>query len=444
VSSSRLRVEGICDLLAVHVSNPARYPFLLESAVAHRVAGRYDILFAQPGRRLSARHNEVEALQLIFAALDEIELEQSAEAESLPFVGGWFLYLGYEMAGHFEPGLDLPPAPDTLPDLMAVECSAAIICDRLAGCTWLVAEDDSALHAMHEDYLHARTQGLPDADPAPLSVVWEEADSEVFRQGVERVREYLLAGDAFQVNLSRAWNGEFPPNMPPWQIYRMLRQQNPAPFGGLMVIEQGAVISCSPERLVTVDQGLVETRPIAGTRRRSDSASEDQRLRDELLVNLKERAEHIMLIDLERNDLGRVCVPGSVEVDELMGLESYPTVHHIVSNIRGRLRENCRTSDVLRAVFPGGTITGCPKVRVMEIIAELEGEGRGAYTGSMGYLSRHGRLDSNILIRTLAMSGAQARLRAGAGIVVDSEPDAELAETRAKANGLLRALGGGL
>jgi anthranilate synthase component 1 len=185
----------------------------------------------------------------------------------------------------------------------------------------------------------------------------------------------------------------------------------------------------------------VQTRPIAGTRPRDPDPAADRALQQQLLASAKERAEHIMLIDLERNDLGRVCEPGSVAVSELMALESYAHVHHIVSNVRGRLRADAGPGAVLRAVFPGGTITGCPKVRAMEIIAELEGVGRGAYTGAMGYLSRDGRMDLNILIRSLVCEEGRATLRAGAGIVADSKPDAELAETRAKARGLLQAFG---
>ncbi len=202
------------------------------------------------------------------------------------------------------------------------------------------------------------------------------------------------------------------------------------------------IIGSSPERLVAVRNGMIETRPIAGTRPRSHNDKQDHALSDELLAHPKERAEHIMLIDLERNDLGRVSEPGSVEVDELMALESYAHVHHIVSNVRGRLRRGITPGDVIRAVFPGGTITGCPKVRCMEIIAELEARPRGAYTGSLGYLNLDGDMDLNILIRTLSHDGDRLCLQAGAGIVADSIAEHEVEETRAKARGLLLALNG--
>jgi anthranilate synthase component 1 len=202
-------------------------------------------------------------------------------------------------------------------------------------------------------------------------------------------------------------------------------------------------MSSSPERLLSIQGNRVSTRPIAGTRPRGANPEQDAHIVRSLLGNEKERAEHVMLIDLERNDLGRVCVGGSVKVDEYMCVETYAHVHHIVSNVSGVLREAVSPIQVIRALFPGGTITGCPKVRCMEIIAELEACGRGAYTGSVGYLNRDGGCDLNILIRTITAQGGAIRFRAGAGIVADSNADAELAETRAKAKGLLRALEAG-
>jgi anthranilate synthase component 1 len=246
----------------------------------------------------------------------------------------------------------------------------------------------------------------------------------------------------FQVNLSRLWRVTLPAPLSPAQLYRRLCVANPAPFAGLMSWgRERAVLSSSPERLVAVRGRTVHTRPIAGTYPRSPDAGQDRALAEDLLRHPKERAEHVMLIDLERNDLGRVCRTGSVQVRELMTLESYPHVHHIVSEVTGELRDDVTPAQVIRAVFPGGTITGCPKVRCMQIIAELEQAPRGAYTGSMGYINRDGDLDLNILIRTMVRDGSRVSLRAGAGIVADSVPERELAETRAKAKGMLAALG---
>jgi anthranilate synthase component 1 len=223
-------------------------------------------------------------------------------------------------------------------------------------------------------------------------------------------------------------------------LYRRLRSANPSPYAALLCCPEFALLSSSPERLLTIRRNTVATRPIAGTRPRGVTAADDEALIRSLLTNEKERAEHVMLIDLERNDLGRVCAGGTVRVDEYMSVETYAHVHHIVSNVSGRLREGVTPVDVIRALFPGGTITGCPKIRCMQIIAELEACSRGPYTGSIGYLNRDGSCDLNILIRTISAQGASIRFRAGAGIVADSIPAQELAETRAKAEGLLRAL----
>jgi anthranilate synthase component I len=268
-----------------------------------------------------------------------------------------------------------------------------------------------------------------------------EADpQEQFTDAVKRVKEYLAAGDVFQVNLSRAWRIELQHEADALDLYRRLRRSNPAPFAGLMQWNGAALMSSSPERLVEVRGRWVQTRPIAGTYPRGGDEESDRTLSRDLLAHPKERAEHIMLIDLERNDLGRVCETGTVEVSELMVVESYAHVHHIVSNVRGKLKKSAGPCDVIAAVFPGGTITGCPKVRCMQIISELEGKGRGFYTGAMGYLGRDGQMDLNILIRSLLLSGREVSMRTGAGIVADSEPEKELAETVAKARGLLLAL----
>jgi len=258
---------------------------------------------------------------------------------------------------------------------------------------------------------------------------------------VNKVRQYIVDGDVFQVNLSRGWQGSSGETIKAADLYQRLCQTNPAPFAGLACLENFNVISSSPERLVKVSDGVVDTRPIAGTRPRGSGESRDNANKQELIGHPKERAEHIMLIDLERNDLGRVCKPGSVEVNELMVLESYAHVHHIVSNVRGKLRDGVTPGEVIRAVFPGGTITGCPKERCMAIIAELEQVARGAYTGSMGYLNHDGSLDLNILIRTITLQDNVISLRAGAGLVFDSIAENELQETEHKARGMLLALG---
>jgi anthranilate synthase component 1 len=269
--------------------------------------------------------------------------------------------------------------------------------------------------------------------------VQEESPAQ-FTNAVGEAKEHIAAGDVYQANLSREWSTEVSDQVSGSDIYAALCDSNPGPFAGIARWRDVEIISSSPERLLSVRDGVAATRPIAGTRPRSKNDTRDSSLSAELFAHPKELAEHVMLVDLERNDLGRVCDAGSVEVDEMMVLESYAHVHHIVSNVKGRLRDDIMPGQAIAAVFPGGTITGCPKVRCMEIISELEDAPRGAYTGSFGYLNRDGSLDLNILIRTMVKQGNKVSFRAGSGIVADSDPDAELEETRAKAKGMLKAL----
>ncbi|HEY0180746.1 MAG TPA: aminodeoxychorismate synthase component I [Dokdonella sp.] len=442
-------LDGCRDLLALAAADPERYPGLLESAASGNPRARYDVLFAFPEQALrldaDGRVRGADGRAIASGFLDALDAAWRAARVARaapgapPFRGGWLLYLGYELAGEIEPSLALPRAADAaLPLALALRCPAAIVVDRAERRTSLVAE---SARAELLDALQADLDAAPAPPSAPLAAVAVDEDEPAdFLAGVARVHAHLRAGDVFQVNLSREWRARLAPPPPPTALYAALRGANPAPFAGLLQQPGWAIASSSPERLVEVRGAHVQTRPIAGTRARVAGDDDAVRVR-ELVGHPKERAEHVMLIDLERNDLGRVCMPGSVVVDELMAVESYAHVHHIVSNVSGRLRAGTTPGEIVRAVFPGGTITGCPKVRCMRIIAELERTGRGAYTGSLGYLNRDGDLDLNILIRTLTLRGDSVRLRAGAGIVADSDPMRELDETRAKARGLLRALG---
>ena len=257
---------------------------------------------------------------------------------------------------------------------------------------------------------------------------------------VKKAKEYVAAGDIFQANLSQRVSAHIV-DKSAWNIYKMLRSVNPSPFAAFMNFEDYQIVSSSPERLVRVRDGIVETRPIAGTRPRGRDSEEDEMMREELLLNEKERAEHIMLIDLERNDLGRISDYGTVRVDELMITEDCSHVIHIVSNVTGNLAKGKDCFDAIKAAFPGGTITGVPKVRCMEIIDELEPVRRGPYTGSMGYIGFSGNMDLNIIIRTFVIKSNVAYVQAGAGIVADSDPAGEYLETLKKAEALIRTLG---
>ena len=432
------RLKESFDLLRLHALNPQRYPYLLESVVHGTAQSRYDILFGFPGESMDAEGRD------FLSVLDQqwhSDRKQDETTVDLPFSGGWFLYLGYELVAQIEPKLWSLSADVVLPAAFATRIPAAVIRDHQQGCCYLVCEPgaESLLAEMAGDIARLPSVEAEHSHP-PRVMAMVEDEPHRFLAGVERIRDYIREGDVFQVNLSRAWRLTLAES-DAVQLYRRLRDHNSAPFAALVNYGGKSVISSSPERLVSVKGAHVSVRPIAGTRPRSADVAADADYATTLLTHPKERAEHVMLIDLERNDLGRLCVPGSVVVDEMMVLESYAHVHHIVSNVSGPLRPDTTPAAVIRAVFPGGTITGCPKVRCMEIIHELEQEARGPYTGSVGYLSHSGEMDLNILIRTMVLDGQQLHFRTGAGIVNDSLPDAELAETRVKALGLLRALG---
>jgi anthranilate synthase component 1 len=426
---------------------PAAYPGLLESGAGSGLSSsgsRFDILPMASGECLRLSSDGLlsgphAGSAGFFGALDDWwSALRLPEAESLlPFSGGWLLYLGYELASEVEPRLRLPRCPDPVVAL-AIRAPAAWIRDRATGQAWLMAEPGH--EGLLDEFADRARPGGAVAAAAHAQFRVEEDEPEKFLAAVRRALEYIAAGDVYQANLSRGWAAWAAPRVDPVQVYQRLRATNPSPFAALLRHEDFALLSSSPERLVSIRGNTVSTRPIAGTRPRGATPEADAALIRSLLDNEKERAEHVMLIDLERNDLGRVCAGGTVRVDEYMSVETYAHVHHIVSNVSGRLRNDVSPAGVIRALFPGGTITGCPKVRCMEIIAELEADGRGAYTGSIGYLNRDGSCDLNILIRTLTAQGGLFKFRAGAGIVADSIPAQELAETRAKAEGLLRAL----
>jgi anthranilate synthase component 1 len=426
---------------------PAAYPGLLESGAGMAAASsgsRFDILPMASGEclrlgsdgRLSGPYA---GTQGFLTALEHwwTVLRVPETVSPLPFTGGWLLYLGYELASEIEPRLRLPRSTDPVAAL-ALRAPAAWIRDRATGQAWLTAEPGSEV--LLDEFEHRVQELREPMDARRAAFRIDEDDPERFLGAVRRGLEYIAAGDVYQTNLSRGWQARATSPVEPVRVYQRLRATNPGPFAALLRHEDFACLSSSPERLMSIRGNTVSTRPIAGTRPRGATPEADAALVRSLLDNEKERAEHVMLIDLERNDLGRVCAGGSVRVDEYMSIETYAHVHHIVSNVSGRLRNDVSPIGVIRALFPGGTITGCPKVRCMEIIAELEGVGRGAYTGSVGYLNRDGSCDLNILIRTITAQGGLFKFRAGAGIVADSNAAQELAETRAKAEGLLRAL----
>ncbi|MDH5394394.1 MAG: aminodeoxychorismate synthase component I [Gammaproteobacteria bacterium] len=440
------------DLLALHASDSKQYPHLL-SSTAIGASARYDILFSFPGETLCLDHNGLHLSSAKYlngsgffealASLWQAETTDQKNDSDLPFTGGWFVYLSYEMAAEIETALTLPADVSGLPVALATRFQSAVIVDHQKNQAYFVSE--AAVD--HQHYLQLVKLACEKLQPVELTHIsssFKEEAASIHLKNLEKIHQYIVDGDIFQANLSRLWQVQLEQELSDSELFLLLRLNNPSPFACLSVMPGGSVISSSPERLVSLKGKQVDTRPIAGTRPRVADENKDQLLCNELLSNPKERAEHIMLLDLERNDLGRVCEPGSITVDELMSIESYQHVHHIVSNVTGRVRPGISPVDIIKAVFPGGTITGCPKVRCMQILAELEATGRGAYTGSIGYINRNGDMDMNILIRTLVKTGQHISFRAGGGIVADSEPLHELAETRAKAKGMINALSNAL
>ena len=417
------------DLASFCYLDNSRYPFLLES-VNHNDNNRYSILFAFPGENIVLNNTSD------FDFLNKLESKYKLNNTNsdLPFCGGWFVYLSYELIGQIENTLSADLHNSDLPIAYAVKIPTAIIIDHQLDKTYIVDEsdDDSRINLILDD--------IKLINPIPLNPLegsLSEENQEKFISGVQSSLKYIIAGDVFQVNLSREWQYKLNNHEDSAAIYKSLKKANPAPFSALIHYQDFSIISSSPERLFSVNNDVLQTRPIAGTHPRG-KGSDDETLKDNLISNPKEIAEHVMLLDLERNDMGRVCEYGSVFVNEVMTLETYPYVHHIVSNIKGKLKKQAGIKDIIKALFPGGTITGCPKVRCMQIISELEQMPREAYTGSVGYLSQNGRMDFNILIRSFIHKDNKLSFRAGAGIVYDSIPERELAETRHKAEGLIK------
>jgi anthranilate synthase component I len=456
---SKVAVSGIA-LRTLASLEPARFPVFLDSA-AQGPLGLCSLLAAAPAASLTRdTQGRLHAQGMSISPggfLDNLEawhqrerlaagVPLSEKPKGLPFVGGWFVYLGYEVAEEIEPRLRLPPAAAPY-SAFALRVENFAIHDLASDAVFVVSERGDA--RAHQDLvaaLQAAGRADPESGGSPRLKSLREEAPEYFLERVQAAKEHIAAGDIYQANLSRTWHLELANEADAKLVYAALRHANPAPFAARVTWLDYSIYSSSPERLLRIAGRDISTRPIAGTRPRlrsieGASAEQDRHDTAELVQHPKERAEHIMLIDLERNDLGRVCEAGSVTVDEYMVTESYAHVHHIVSNVRGRLRAGTSAVTALRALFPGGTITGCPKIRCMQIIAELEGTGRGAYTGSLGWLGTDGDADFNILIRTLTQQGTAVELRAGAGIVADSIPERELEETRAKARGLLRAFG---
>ncbi len=440
------------------------FSFFLDSGMDPEKLGRYSFLGGEPFLVLRSRGEHISLsrdgvvedrwgnpFEVVGELLETYSLDD--DSAPVPLVGGAVGYFSYDLC-HF-----IERLPTTaIDDLMLPECylafyDAIIAVDHQDSKVFLVStgfpelEEVKRLRRAEERLNEVRNlvlHGSPvmvtgSASPEEGVTLHANFSREEYIAAVATAREYIRAGDIFQVNLSQRFETEL--NIPPYELYRKLRSINPAPFASYLGFEEVKIVGASPERFLKVIGDRVETRPIKGTRPRGKSAREDSSLARELLSSVKDRAENIMIVDLERNDLGRVCRYGTVRVTELAILETYPTVFHLTSTVVGELCPGKGRIDLLKATFPGGSITGAPKVRAMEIIDEIEPTRRSVYTGSIGYLSFNGTMDINIVIRTILVKDGRAYFQVGGGIVYDSEPEAEYVETLDKARVLIQALG---
>ncbi len=481
---AELGSPGLTPPAALEALRPGGHPVLLESGRVNEKTGRYSFVTADPYLIFKSKGDVVE-LSLPAAPAGKYgkraamkrkplrklrELMSNYRTERIPglppFTGGAVGFFSYDFVHQFEKlprnakvDLEIPEAHFVLVDVV-------VAFDHILNKTWVIVNPGA-----REQEMGFRRPGpdqwerLYDEAAERLKALGERLMAEGkggdiasgsggnsqrfslepnmtqdrFESMVRQCKEYIAAGDIYQANLSQRFSAKIG-DIDTLRLYKILREINPSPFAAYLDFGDMQMVSSSPERLIRLHDGIADTRPIAGTRRRGKDFDETQKLSIELLTNEKERAEHIMLLDLERNDLGKVCNYGSVRVDEMMAVEDYSHVIHIVSNVRGKLAKGRDCFDLIRAVFPGGTITGVPKVRCMEIIDELEPVARGPYTGSIGYISNCGDMDLNIIIRTFVIKDGIAHAQVGAGIVADSDPEREYFETLQKAEALKKAL----
>ena len=439
---------------------------LLESSAVDPRLGRYSFIACDPfltfrskgswlELRWAGRRDVLEGdpFEVLARLLGDFRVTRTPEAP--PLVAGAVGYLGYDLGRFVERIPEITADDVPVADCHLAFCGAVATIDHIAGRAWVTAigapeTDAKAAARLAEMRVGELAEALAAsscraasggrrAEPADCEfAITSNFTREEYLRAVRQAKEYIAAGDIYQVNLSQRLSA--PLATTPFDLYRRLSADNPAPFSAYFETPDCVIVSCSPERFLEVRGREVETRPIKGTRPRAASPEEDARLAAELVASEKDRAENVMIVDLERNDIGRVCEFGSVHVPELFALESFATVHHLVSTVKGRLRAGSTSLDCLRSCFPGGSITGAPKVRSMEIIEELEPTRRGVYTGAIGYICFSGDMDMNIVIRTAVVKSGAAHFQVGGGIVADSDPDAEYQETIDKASAIAAAL----
>ncbi len=401
---------------------------LFESTRRHQFLGRYSYLAVNP------------TMALVDVSLEQVAAQLAANrrehVESIPpFQGGLAGFVSYDFGRTLEPKARLAVRGPVAPHMVLQAYNVVISFDHLQERAWIVSDTEQQADELER---------LLKRKPAPLgphtaSRFVSNMTRAQYEAAVQRTINYILDGDIFQANITQCWSAAKPPDFDPYGFYNVLRQRNPGTFQALLDYGEATVISSSPERLISLDGKTAEARPIKGTRRRDDDPSRDATLVAELLASRKDRAENIMIVDLLRNDLSRVSKPGTVHVPTLCGLETYANVHHLVSVVTGELRDGLSQVELFRAVFPGGSITGAPKIRAMEIIDELEGMGRGVYCGAIGYFGYNGHCDFNIAIRTVQIADDVIRVQGGGGITARSDPASEYDESALKVQRILDA-----
>lgn len=420
------------------------WSIFLDSGYPYIELGRYDIMTARPYITLKTFANETEIIYASgkseYSSADPFSIVKSllgkneTKLATVPFAGGALGYFAYDLGRRLEKIPENSEHDIAMPDMAIGIYDWAVVTDHHQRRTWLTGYGKDAKTFDEWDRLLDLFQSkadlsTPNSDLGEFKVFSElhaNMDSELYARAFNKIKHYIREGDCYQVNLAQRFSVDVAGD--PWQAYLKLRKLNPAPYSGFFRIPEGAVLSTSPERFLKVDNGLVATKPIKGTRRRSSDVYEDMALSGDLLESEKDRAENLMIVDLLRNDIGKACRPGSVSVPKLFALESFAKVHHLVSTVIGQLADNCDALDLLRGCFPGGSITGAPKLRAMEIIEALEPHRRSIYCGSMAYIGFDGNMDSNITIRTLVHHKEKIYCWAGGGIVMDSRLDAEYQE----------------
>ncbi|MEO1828807.1 MAG: aminodeoxychorismate synthase component I [Pseudomonas sp.] len=413
-------------------------PVLLDSADPRNQLGRYSLLSAGPLLQISDQQPAKQTARLLREALQRLGPAAWPSDTALPFGAGLLGYLAYDYGRQLEALPSLACDDIALPALAFGLYDWAVVSDHQQQRSWLVC---------HPSVPSSRRQALLNRLQQPAATLGRfqllapfqaDQDKAAYAAAFDRIQQYIHAGDCYQINLAQRFSSRYSGD--PLVAYATLRQRSPTPFAAYLETAQGALLSLSPERFIQVQDGRVETRPIKGTRPRGADQASDQALANELQACAKDRAENLMIVDLLRNDLGRSCKPGSIRVPELFSLESYANVHHLVSSITGQLRDDCDAIDLLMRAFPGGSITGAPKIRAMQIIEELEPVRRSLYCGSVGYLGCEGQMDFNIAIRSLVCHADRIHCWGGGGIVADSIMELEYQETLTKVGNLLNTL----